>query len=181
MANDGDDDNDDAQQQISVKPRDSCQHLLNGRVALHYICHSYINEEIFVKTRSNLIKKGDPMTLFIDDSQTIFFATMESSLHSCIKLLILQRNVVQCFEAATQSIIQFNRSQLYCFPYHLYIADMAMDNCDVANRKFHRAIVGKTSRAALHIAIDQKMSRGVVNTQIERLKLLLTVLLLFRV
>ncbi|KAH8411758.1 hypothetical protein KR215_010588, partial [Drosophila sulfurigaster] len=140
-----------AQQQMSVKPRDSCQHLLNGRVALHYICHSYINEEIVVKTHSKLLKKGDPMTLFIDDSQTIFFATiMESSLHSCIKLLILQRNVLQCFEAATQSIIEFNRSQLYCFPYHLYIADMAMDNCDVANQKFHRAIVGKTSRAALH-------------------------------
>ncbi|KAH8386629.1 hypothetical protein KR093_001604, partial [Drosophila rubida] len=163
---------------LASEVMDRCEHLVNGSVSLNRVCRNTINEEVYVKTRSWLMKRGDPFTLFIDDSQNILFITVkESMLHSCPKLVVLKKNQFKCSDGESTLTIQLKESRIYCFPYHLYIGDLVMDSCDVPRLEQHKQIVSATTQGVLQFSLDQKSQA--VNAQLEMLKVLLTLFLIF--
>ncbi|KAL7742831.1 hypothetical protein ACLKA6_012255 [Drosophila palustris] len=140
---------------------DRCQYLITKNVVLQNICHTSINLETFVKTRSLISDVGEPVSLFIDNSFTTILVTIkESILHTCGQLVLMQKDEFNCTQeeeiGEDETIVKLKNSQIYCFPYHIYVADLVMDACDIQNEEFHKNLVKETTKGALQYTFPDK-------------------------
>jgi len=168
-----------AQTQGPGEKVDRCRYLIAEYVLLTRVCSTDVDEEMFLTTQSLLYEVGEPVTIFIDESHTVMFVTMkESKLHKCLQLRILQYNEFYCFKAIEESKILLNDSKMYCFPYHLYLADLALKTCDILEMEETKLAVQNTIRGAIHFTFGESKAVTLLLQDIWIVVIVISVLLL---
>lgn len=121
-----------------------CQFVRQQKEELKKVCQGRFPLMVYLKFRDTFMKENDEMVIFMPASKKYVMVSLKfSELHDCDTIIVLNVDEYLCINSDTMRTIKFQNVMMYCFPFHIAIADDLTRDCVLRRDGKHSSALEK--------------------------------------